>query len=93
MLRQLAPQTEQYLTSIIARGFFASREAAIEAAVELLRLTTEPIPIVPAEHMELVEQGLASALAGRARVLTDADWQGLRQFAQNTAAGYPPSGV
>jgi hypothetical protein len=91
MARELSPQTEQYLASIVAGGLFPSKEAALEAAVEALRAKAEQIPFVPAEHMELVEQGMASALAGRARELTDADWESLRQRALAFAANSPPS--
>jgi len=83
MAIELSPQTEQYLASVVAGGLFPSKEAALEAAVEALRATTDQIPLVPAEHMGLVEQGIASARAGRSRELTDADWDRLRQRAHN----------
>jgi hypothetical protein len=82
MAIELSPQTELYLASVVAGGLFPSKEAALEAAVEALRAKTEQIPFVPAEHMELVEQGIASARAGRSRELTDADWERLRQHAR-----------
>jgi hypothetical protein len=41
--------------------------------------------------MQLVEEGIASARAGRIRELTDADWENLRQIARNAAAGSQPT--
>jgi hypothetical protein len=35
--------------------------------------------------MDLVEQGIASARAGRARELTDADWENLRKQARRAS--------
>ena len=93
MASELSPQTEQYLASVVAGGLFPSKEAALEAAVEALRAKTQPIPFVPAEHMQLVEQGIASAEAGRLRELTDADWENLRQRAQRVASSNPPSTI
>ena len=81
MVRQLSPETEQYLASVVACGLFPSKEAALEAAVGALKAQFEQIPSVPAEHMDLVEQGIASAEAGRCRELTDADWEALRERA------------
>jgi hypothetical protein len=83
---ELSPQTEQYLASIVAGGLFPTKEAALEAAVEAFRTSAESLPLVPAEHMERVEQGMASALAGRARELTDADWESIREGARQAAA-------
>jgi hypothetical protein len=93
MIRELSPQSEQYLASVVAGGLFPSQEAALEAAIVALREKTEPIPFVPDEHIDRVELGVASARAGRKRELTDADWEKLRQTARDSAAGKPPSGV
>ena len=79
MITQLSPQNEQFLASVVAGGLFASQEAALAAAIDALREKIEPIPYVPGEHMERVEQGMADARAGRKRELTDADWERLRQ--------------
>lgn len=83
---QLSPQAEQYLDSVVADGFFPSREAALEAAVDALREKLEPIPFVPDEHMERVEQAIASSNAGRSREMTPEDWESLRQLARDVAA-------
>jgi hypothetical protein len=93
MANELSPQAEQYLSSVVADGLFPSKESALEAAVEALHAARESVPMVPSEHMELVEQGILSARAGRSRALTDADWQHLRQCAENAAAKIPPGGV
>lgn len=81
MVRELSPDTEQYLASVVAGGLFPSKEAALEAAVGALRAQYEQTPPVPPEHMDLVEQGIVSVRAGRFRELTDADWELLRQRA------------
>jgi hypothetical protein len=83
---ELSPQTEQYLASIVAGGLFPTKEAALEAAVEAFSTNTEPLPLVPAENMDMVEQGMASALAGHARELTDADWESIREGARQANA-------
>lgn len=86
MARELSPETEKYLASVVAGGLFPSKEAALEAAVVALRTQFEQVPPVPAEHMELVEQGLASIETGRCRELTDADWEAIRQRAVDQAS-------
>jgi hypothetical protein len=86
MDKELSPQTEQYLASVVAGGLFPSKEAAIEAAVAALREKTEPIQFVPDEHMEAVEQALESALAGKGTPMTAADWDELRKHAHDVAA-------
>jgi hypothetical protein len=47
---------------------------------------TEPIEMVPDEHMEAVEQAIEEANAGLCRPLTDADWENIRQLARDAAA-------
>lgn len=86
MAYELSPQTEQYLTSVVAGGQFASKEAALEAAVAALREKSEYLPAVPDEQMELVEEAIASAQEDRLRELTDGDWSRLRRLAQDVAA-------
>ena len=86
MSRELSPQNEQYLASVVAGGLFPSEQAALDAAVEALREKTEQEVEIPEEHVGLIEQALASARAGRKRELGDADWERLRQFACNAAA-------
>lgn len=89
MATEIPPQIEQYLASVVAGGLFPSQEAALEAAIDVLREKTEPIPFVPDEHMEQVEQGIREANAGLCREMTEADWEALRQLARDTAAGKP----
>jgi hypothetical protein len=91
MASELPPQIEQYLASVVAGGLFPSKEAALEAAIDALREKTEPIPFVPDQHMARVEQSIESANAGRSRVLTDADWQNLRQLARDAASENGPT--
>lgn len=92
MNRELSPEAEQYLASVVAGGLFTSKEAALEAAVGALKAQFEQIRFVPAEHMDLVEQAIASAEAGRCRELTDADWEALRQRARKVASPLPSGG-
>jgi hypothetical protein len=85
MVRELSPQTEQYLASVVADGLFPSQEAALEAAVDALREKTGPIPFVPDEHMARVEQAIESANAGRTRPMTPEYWESLRQAIRDSA--------
>ncbi|HEX4144273.1 MAG TPA: hypothetical protein VHY91_12255 [Pirellulales bacterium] len=86
MATEVPPQIEQYLASVVAGGLFPSKEAALEAAIAALREKTEPIPFVPDEHMERVEQAIESANAGHARPLTPEYWENLRQLARDAAS-------
>jgi hypothetical protein len=85
MSHELSAQTEQYLASLVAGGLFPNKEAALEAAVEALHNSTA-IPTIPEEHMEAVEQGIASAIAGRAGPMAKADWEDLRNHARQAAS-------
>lgn len=87
MEKDLSPQTEQYLASVVADGLFPSKEAALEAAVQALREKTEPFPFVPAEHMDAVERAIESANAGRLTPMTPEYWEQLRQVVRDTASG------
>jgi hypothetical protein len=91
MSKGLSQQTEQYLANMVAGGLFPSKEAALEAAVAALREKNEQLPFVPDEHMERVEQAIASSLAGRSHPMTTADWTNLRQLARDAASGNAPS--
>lgn len=83
---QLSPQAEEFLAHIVADGLFASKQAAMEAAVKALREKTESIPLIPDEHMEAVERGVESANAGRTKPITPEFWDQLRKIAQEAAA-------
>ena len=73
----------------MAGGLFPSKEAALEAAVVAFRTQFERAPPVPAEHLELVEHGLASIEAGRRPELADADLEAFRQRAAGIALRHP----
>lgn len=85
MSYELSPQNEQYLESIVAGGFFPTKEAALDAAVEALRQKDEDIPFVPEEHMDAAEQALDDADAGNTRIMTAEDWSRLREYAHDVA--------
>jgi hypothetical protein len=85
MATMLPPKIEEYLASVVACGMFPSQEAALEAAIDALREKTEPIPFVPDEHMEHVEQAIESASAGQTRPMTPEYWDGLRQIVRDAA--------
>lgn len=89
MARELSPQIEQFLASVVAGGLFSSEDAALEAAIAALREKTESIPFAPDEHMEQLDGAIESANAGRSRELTEADWESLRQLARDTATARP----
>jgi Arc/MetJ-type ribon-helix-helix transcriptional regulator len=86
MALELSPQSEQFLAQIVAGGEFSSKEDALEAAVVALREKLAPLPMIPEEHMDAVEQAIVSANQGRCRPLTPADWEGLRELAKEVAA-------
>lgn len=88
---QLSPEAEQFLASVVAGGQFVSKEAALEAAVAALREKSD-LPLVPEEHVELVEAAIVSAQEGRLREFTPGDWWRLRQFARDIAAQGNSSG-
>lgn len=79
----LSPQNEQFIEQVVAGGIFASKAAALNAAVDAMREREreEQIPPVPDEHMEAVEEALAESEAGLSRPMTSADWARLRQCA------------
>lgn len=87
-----SPQTEQFLAHAVSSGMFPSKEAAIDAAVEALREKTEPIPMVPDEHMASVEEALESYNAGEFSPMTETDWAELRQRVHDIAARAAGSG-
>lgn len=87
MDERLSVETQRYLTSVVSAGLYPSEQAALEAAVALLREKTEGTPLVPNEHMEAVEQALASSQAGRSRPLTERDWSRLQDIARNAGPG------
>ncbi len=86
MSRELSPQNEQYLASVVAGGLFPTEQAALDAAIQALREKTERVVEVPEEHVKLIEEALISASAGRKRELGEADWERLRQRADEVAA-------
>jgi hypothetical protein len=86
MATGLSSQNEQYLAQVVASGMFPSKEAALDAAVVALREKNEQIPLIPAEHMERVEQAITSSEAGYSSEMTAEDWSRLRDLAYRVAA-------
>jgi hypothetical protein len=82
MANGLSSQSEQYLAHVVATWLFPSKEAALEAAVVALREKNEEVPLIPEEHMALVEEALASSEAGESRPMTEVDWLQLRNHAE-----------
>jgi hypothetical protein len=74
---------------MVSAGFYPSKEAALEAAIEALRERSELIPFVPDEHMEQVEKAIESANAGRLTLVTPEFWEGLRQMVREIASKNP----
>jgi Arc/MetJ-type ribon-helix-helix transcriptional regulator len=85
MIHRYSEQVELFLEQMIAEGVFGTREAAIEAAVTLLREQTQQIPFVPDEHMEEVERAIEESDQGSTTPMTPADWETLRQLARSSA--------
>jgi hypothetical protein len=86
MIIGLSSQSEQYLAQVVASGMFPSKEAALDAAVVALREKHEEVPMIPEEHMALVEEALASLEAGEGRPITEEDWERWHALAQKVAA-------
>jgi hypothetical protein len=88
MSNGLSPQSEQYLAHVVASGMFPSKEAALEAAVVALREKneSEEVPMIPEEHMALVEEAIASLEAGEGRPIAEEDWQRWHALARKVAA-------
>jgi Arc/MetJ-type ribon-helix-helix transcriptional regulator len=84
MTFRLSPQNEQFLEQTVASSLFSSKEAVINLAVDAMR---KEIPLVPEEHMELVEEGLRDLEENGAVEMTAADWEELRQLARDVAMG------
>jgi hypothetical protein len=80
MASELSPENEQFLAQAIAVGLYPSKEAALDAAVGALREKAGDIPLVRADHMQAVEQGLASANAGRVKDWTAADVERIKRI-------------
>lgn len=83
MANELSPQSESYLSHVVAGGLYPSKEAAIEAAVAALREKNADIPLIPEEHDAAVEQAIASSEAGLSRLMTSDDWTELRKIADD----------
>lgn len=64
MSGELAPQTEAFIQDALTAGTFPSREKLLEAAVESLR-EQQKIPLIPAQHLAALEEGLEDESAGR----------------------------
>ena len=86
MASGFSPQNEQFLARAIAEGLYPSTEAALDAAVSALREKNEEVPVVPEEHMALVEAAIEESNAGLSREMTAADWDALRQTVREVAA-------
>ena len=87
MSNELSQQNEQFLTDAIAAGLFPSRQAALDAAVDVLRVQQVPLEYVSEEHMEGVEAALDELDAGLGMEMTPQEWESLRQLAHDVAEG------
>ena len=81
----LSPHIEQKIADAVAGGLYPSREALIEAGVE--HLLEEQVPLVPEEHMALVEAAIESSRAGHSAEMTRQDWDELHRMVSGIAAG------
>lgn len=89
MDERLSTESQRYLTSVVSAGLYPSEQAALEAAIAALRERNEQSTPVPIEHLEAVEKGIASSIAGRSRPLTAADWARFRQIAREACSDHP----
>jgi len=60
MTTPLAADVETFIANLIAEGYFATREVVLETAVRWMEAQIVETPLVPPEHMELVEAGFDS---------------------------------
>lgn len=84
----LSPQNEHFLEQAVARGYFPSKEAALDAAVTALRRHQDEVPEVPEEHARSVDEGLDDLATGGSHEMTPADWRRLREFARDVASDH-----
>ena len=84
MAGELSPQTEAFIRDAVAHGFFSSREALLETAIEKLRHPSET-PLVDPEHMAGVEEAIRSLDAGAGTELTEDEWDAIEQEGINEA--------
>ncbi len=87
MASGLSPHNEQYLDQVVAGGLYPSKDAALDAAVIALREKHSAIPVVPPEHLALVEEALEDIEKHGSVEMTAEDWTRLRQLARDTATG------
>ncbi len=85
MSGDLSPHIEQKIADAVAGGLYPSREALIEAGVE--HLLEEQVPLVPQEHMALVEAAIESSRAGQSAEMRRQDWDELQRMVSDIAAG------
>jgi hypothetical protein len=81
-----SPDLEQFITTVVTSGQFASRDAVLETAVATLRdlLGRSPTEI-PAEHLSDVEAGWAEVDAGLDTEMTSEDWARLHRIVDEAA--------
>jgi hypothetical protein len=89
MDNQLSPNVEQKIAEAISGGLYSSREALLEAGV--VHLLYEQLPMVPDDHMALVEAAIESSDAGHSVEMTRHEWDELRNMVRNIADGNYPS--
>lgn len=85
-MSSLSPQYEAFIRDQLASGVYPTREKVIEAGLEALREAKNP-PLVPDEHMELVEEALEEIARSGSVEMTADDWRQLHQLVDDVAAG------
>ena len=81
----LSPHIERKIADALAGGLYPSREALLEEGVE--QLLDSRIPIVPDEHMPLVEAAIESSNAGNSGPMIRAEWDQLHRLVDEIASG------
>ncbi len=85
-MSRLSPQSEQFLEHAVAAGWFPSKEAALDAAVQALRDASAELPLIAEEHLDAVEAGLNEADAGKSLPWTSQDRETIRNLAKQRRA-------
>lgn len=85
MASELSPQSEGFIRDALAGGMFRSRESVLDAAIDALREKQATTPLIPAEHMALVEAAIEDLEKNGGVEITDAYWDELKDRVRRRA--------
>ncbi|MBL8827799.1 MAG: hypothetical protein JNM18_12545 [Planctomycetaceae bacterium] len=85
MARELSAQNEQYLGQLVRSGAFASRAAALNAAVEALKRQASDDLDLSLERLDSEETVTAAGDRNGSQPVDDAHWRRLDRLAEEVA--------